>query len=208
MKTHDKIGSEIFFTVYRYILLPLALYFFISFQMQESFQFKPVESNWRQQQMMNLNISAHIIDQLAHGEWTPVPLTPPVACRAIIPDDNCLFRSLSYSITGTESHHQCIRSAICEFMKGNPQEISAILPPIAGKNVNTYLELSHMETLATWGTEVELLAAAVLLQTNIYIYTQTGGHWKWNRYSPNYNVNHGIYMYHKNGNHFDVVVAT
>ena len=43
-----------------------------------------------------------------------------------------------------------------------------------------------MDVSGVWGTEIEILAVATLLQAPIYTYTSTGkpGSYRWVRYSP------------------------
>ena len=42
----------------------------------------------------------------------------------------------------------------------------------------------RMQTLGTWATELEVIAAASLLNTTIYIYAKCGETFKWFKHSP------------------------
>ena len=135
-------------------------------------------------------------------------LTMPTTFRQIIPDGNCFFRCISFAITGSEHYHDIIRQSICEYMSTHPDDIRTYLPADVEGNVLLYLQRSRMEMNTTWASEVEIFASAFLLQTNVYIYTQSGVHWVWLRHSPPGNVSDkGIYIVHRNQNHYDVVLS-
>jgi hypothetical protein len=92
-------------------------------------------------------------------------------------------------------------------METNPNDVQNVLPSSV-KDVQSSLIANQMKSNRTWGTEIEIIAASVLLQTNIYVYSKSGVRWKWIKHSPcNLTVDHGIYLYHKDGNHFEVVIA-
>lgn len=133
--------------------------------------------------------------------------TPPSAVLPITADGICLFSALSYVLIGTERHYHHIRLAICNFMETNPNGVQDVLPSDV-KDVQNYLIGNQMKSNRTWGTEIEIIAASVLLQTNIYVYSKSGVCWKWIQHSPcNSTVDHGIYVYHKDGNHFEVIAV-
>jgi hypothetical protein len=144
----------------------------------------------------------------ASDDARTLPLMPPTAVHPIVGDGNCLFRSLSFALAETERYHQDIRSAICNHIRNHQNEIRFVLPNECNGDVNNYVVNSRMEQNATWGTEVELFAASMLLNVNIFVYSKIGVQWRWIKYSPpNSRLNCGIYLYHKSGNHFEVVLA-
>ena len=51
-----------------------------------------------------------------------MPLMPPDMgkLKKILPDGNCMFRSLSYIVTGSEDHYQTVRAKIVEHSKEAP----------------------------------------------------------------------------------------
>ena len=101
-------------------------------------------------------------------------------------DGNCLFRAFSYIITGSESQHMAVRLAILSHMK--------------------------MDQDSAWGTDIEMLTLAHLLNTSILSYSVQHGSWQ--RYSP-YHVDRSLvddfqqmsmYIVH-DYNHFNVVCS-
>ena len=94
-------------------------------------------------------------------------------------DGNCLFSSLAYYMTGNIDTYNRIRALIVDNMVGKLKEpcnkfIINKFPRTAinYRNVNDYVVKSKMRTNGTWGTDVELFAVALLLQTDIWIYSK------------------------------------
>ncbi|XP_052276203.1 uncharacterized protein LOC127875286 isoform X2 [Dreissena polymorpha] len=136
--------------------------------------------------------------------------TEPLATESIIGDGNCFFRSLSYIITGSESQHFQVRKAVCAHMHVIPIQKVMHSPC----QIHEYLMTSKMEQIGQWATEVEIFAAANLLQSNIYMYTKVGVNWKWAEFKHDYLQrtsvglpNVAIYIKHRNTNHFEPVMS-
>ena len=51
------------------------------------------------------------------------------------------------------------------------------------KSMEQYMKRSRMQSLGVWATEVEIIAAASLLNATIYVYAQCGDSHKWLKYS-------------------------
>ena len=104
----------------------------------------------------------------------------------ITADGNCLFRSLSKGLLGTENFHYHVRSAILGFIYQN----STIFLPHIEQKYKCKVEIKQyclsMDTSGVWGTEIELLAAATLLQAPVYTYTQMSNSklYQWSRFPP------------------------
>ena len=101
-------------------------------------------------------------------------------------DGNCLFRSLSKGLLGTEKYHYRVRTTLFGFIFGNA---NIFLPHIQQKYKCTVKLKEYclsMDTSGVWGTEIELRAAATLLQAPVYTYTQMGStkSYRWSRFCP------------------------
>ena len=71
-------------------------------------------------------------------------------------------------ITGTQAHHEQTREIIVDFMIKNPRPFSAYFGP----DLQEYLvEGGSPLQPKTWDTDVEILAAATLLQTPVVEYS-------------------------------------
>ncbi|XP_071854487.1 uncharacterized protein [Apostichopus japonicus] len=123
----------------------------------------------------------------------------------IVGDGNCFFRSLSFIITKSENNHHILRHLIV-------QSLLECDLPSTSKSVQDYIQTSHMSDDSVWATEVEIMTAAKLLQTDIYTYAVSGSEWKWLRFpacgslSERIDTNkRAIYIQNTNRSHFDVV---
>ena len=92
----------------------------------------------------------------------------------IIADGNCLFRTLAYSLTGSEKSHMKVRDLLCGYMAGVGQENcrNYVKNRFAKKDIvklkNTFA-LTKMINEYIWGTDCEILAAAYLFGVHIFI---------------------------------------
>ena len=136
------------------------------------------------------------------------PLEKPSKLYRIVGDGNCLFRALSYAITGRQNYHSLLREKIVQHMRHNEH---ALLAHMNG-SVNEYLARTGMRNQHVWGTDVEIIAASSLLETDIYVYTKVGFLYKWQRFSssilsgyPAKNVG-GLYLQNTSGVHYDIVL--
>lgn len=93
--------------------------------------------------------------------------------KCIKGDGNCLFRALSYVITGCESFYKSIRKWICDYANLHSAEINKF------SGSSSYLLKSNMAQSGVWGTDIELHVAAAMLDTDIYTFTKHGKHWRW-----------------------------
>ena len=79
-----------------------------------------------------------------------------------------------------------------------------------GETMDSYIEQSHMQSLGAWATEIEIIAAASLLQTTIYVYGPCRKMNKWQKHTTHREKtddNHcNECMYINNiGKHFETV---
>ena len=103
------------------------------------------------------------------SERPAVVLTRPDKRKGILGDGSCMFRSLSYVVTGSEDQHAAIRASIVQHMKDiEPLMLRQINShPDQGEQSTTrarnqyssiqeYLQKTKMEKDCTWGTDKEL----------------------------------------------------
>ena len=85
---------------------------------------------------------------------------------------NCLFHSLLHVITGSQDQHLAICHSIVAHMRLISHFLAAHTRNHGDSNpvnaIDTYISSVGMENEGTWGTDVEILAAAHLLQTSIF----------------------------------------
>lgn len=138
----------------------------------------------------------------------PQNLGEPSKCHQIRGDGNCMFRALSYAVTGRQIYHSIVRAKILSHMK----EMEELFCSHMDSSFVEYLARTKMNKNGVWGTDVEILSAASLLRTDIYVYTKLGNTHKWYKFSrtmldgklPDNDCS--IYIKHTNGVHYDVVL--
>lgn len=92
--------------------------------------------------------------------------------HAILGDGNCLFRSFSFILLGTEENHQSVRATIVNVIEKNP------IPFIPLCHPTTVVEYVHrMKNNYTWGTDVEIFALSALLGKPIYVALHSNINW-------------------------------
>lgn len=91
----------------------------------------------------------------------------------IIGDGNCLFRSISYFLHGTQEHHDKLRAEAVKYIRRNWNDLKHHLvitdPSLSDERSYCY----HMKQDKTFGTSVEILALSRILKLNFNIYTET-----------------------------------
>ncbi len=169
--------------------------------------FCPVSSNVCEQLCKKLDIQHQCFSKAQDHEYG-VEIGEPCRTVSIDGDGNCFFRSLSYAISGKENNHRKIRLAVVKYLREHAESFRTFLRP-GYDSVEQYISESRMWYVGTWATELEILAAANLLNTDICTYT---GNW-WLRYSCRQinsdtpNAGRGIYLNHVGGSHYEVVVC-
>jgi len=95
-------------------------------------------------------------------------------------DGNCMFRSLSNHLLGNEEEHDAVRTLLIRFENLNHHYFEAFLMDKNEPTLKAYI--SKMCQPSTWGTQIEIEAAACLFQVPVYecLQSQDGeaNHWE------------------------------
>ena len=97
-----------------------------------------------------------IPDETGYAALSPFLHQQGRSIERVLGDGNCLFRSLSHQLTGTQDHHLILRKTITKFEQsyyGMFQQLH--------NTINRTPFSSHIKT-CIWGTTVEILADAGL----------------------------------------------
>ncbi len=139
------------------------------------------------------------------------PLTAPTApcVQHILGDGNCLFRSLSFVLTGSQQSHMNVHLLICEHMHTISRLMLSHISPCT--SVQEYISSSRMNVSTVWGSNREIFTFANMCQVNVYVYDMQ--HRSWSVYSPNLASNvmnvdcsiKSVYLRHPR-DHYNVVV--
>ncbi|XP_065943020.1 myosin-2 heavy chain-like [Magallana gigas] len=137
-------------------------------------------------------------------------LKAPSKTRSIIGDGNCFFRALSFAIFGEECHHFKIRSAIVNHLLKNDSTFFSFLRS-GYQSVCSYVLKKGMLKNGSWATEVEIIAAAHLLQTDIFVFDDYNESWaRFSGKQANGRLNvepEAIYLKHCYRAHYEVVLS-
>ena len=155
-------------------------------EVQSPFIFHCVDEKWQHESCGLLKINFACCNKMNKG--TPcMPLTQPKQTHPIGGDGNCMFRSVSYVMTGSQEHHLEVRAKTLEHMEtiaplvlGHIRGRSSVMSKFS--SVKEYVQHTKMDKQGTWGTEIELLVLSHLLKTSIYTYLTTNK--KWFVFSP------------------------
>ena len=179
---------------------------------ENPFTFNPVNEQWQQNACSQIGLQFYAKNRV-RGGGPNAPLTRPDmrSVKRIKGDGNCLFRAFSYIITGSESQHMAVRLAILSRMINIAHFI--LDHHILGYNsIQEYITSKRMDQDSAWGTDIEMLTLAHLLNTPILSYSVEHGSWQ--RYSPHH-VDRSLvddfqqlsmYIVH-DYNHFNVVCS-
>ena len=176
---------------------------------RNDFRFNPVDADWQRQTCHKLGLEYQRPNRFARGGPNTALTWPNFqTVRRITGDGNCLFRSFSLIITGSQDHHLAVRVAILEHM----QTIGHLLlgAHVAQTSIDSYCQDTSMHMDGTWGSEIEILSLAHLLQTNIYSFDTSSDCWLLfapNQLEPTLQLDFtakSLYIMH-HPSHFDVV---
>lgn len=139
--------------------------------------FWPVDSDWQQQRATSLGCRVYrrhrTADRVDHQTSQE-----PAETFVVKGDGNCFFRCLSYAVTGAQTAHSHLRSLTVQWMNENTDNVTNL-----SQNEH-YVENSNMKQEGTYATEVEIFAAATLLNTTIWTFSPFGTKHQWQRHNP------------------------
>jgi hypothetical protein len=89
-------------------------------------------------------------------------------------DGNCLFRAISFLLTGEEHQHHLIRAKIIERIAESHKDPDDPVKLYLGKeDGRDYLKRTNMGNFGKWGTDFEIFTCAQILECDIFVYTRT-----------------------------------
>ncbi|CAG2230774.1 unnamed protein product [Mytilus edulis] len=122
---------------------------------------------------------------------------------------NCYTAVIYSKLKNRQEYHIQIRKKIVDHILHISKDLSSFVRD-PYENAEEYVRMRKMKESNTWGTELEILAAAHFMQIDIYTFTNN----KWIKYSAhqidtNINVeNDAIYLKHNNeSSHYEVVLS-
>ena len=152
---------------------------------QEAFDFKPTNREWRIRQCLSFNLPGplHLPERIP-SRHACQELANPKQVDHIVGDGNYLYRAISLEVCGTQNEHEAVRELIIDTMIRNEKSFSKYV----GGDLGNYLS-QHTLRPRSWGSDVEIFAAATLLQTTIVVFTPTSPDCrKWLSHPPLFSI--------------------
>ena len=85
----------------------------------------------------------------------PVTHCPSLKTRIVtVPDGNCFFFNLLYTLTGSQKYHHEVRFTGYDLHMVNNSQLSCFLN--VGEIMDSYIEQSQVQSLGTWATEIKI----------------------------------------------------
>ena len=151
--------------------------------------FSPVSKIWQREKCKFLQLTyvcGVLYDNESADKTLQIRELRPSKEKRISPDGNCLFRSISYVITGSDHNHQEIRDILVQNMRGNYreecnkycyEENDKLLLSGGCNTIEQHIQRSKMDHTGSWGTDLELFLVAKLLKTDIFVYRDSESSW-------------------------------
>ncbi len=124
--------------------------------------------------------------------------------KVIHGDGNCLFRSLSCVLTGSQQHHLLD----CNHLSSITHSLLPHIHPCI--SVEDYITHTKMDNNNRWGTDIEIFTFANMCQTNAYVFSVQQSNWC--VFSPTLSVRNidvstqSVYLLHPQS-HYDLVTS-
>ena len=152
-----------------------------------NYRYFPVDEEWQHEVCSLLNLRfIQPVDRESGGGDIILTLPDMTHLKRISGDGNCLFRAMSFIITGSETQHFEVRSAIIAHMFANRELLTGYgadghqnyLAYYHGgySSVENYLARTRKAMSGAWGTDFEMTLLAHLLDTVVYSY-KAGQFW-------------------------------
>ena len=131
----------------------------------------PITIEWQKEKCNLIQIQfQQYIDQHSSMAGQQLRNYEPWRFAPISGDGNCLFRCLSMVISGSQEYHTKLRGEICRYILSEGKDkISWYFRQVLSITPAEYLGQKVMYVPGTWGSDVELMAASAILETDIYV---------------------------------------
>ena len=136
----------------------------------EAIRYEPVAASWQKSRAKALGLDLEKIQRYlrpARPYFISV-LEPPRTVARIRGDGNCFFRCLSHILTGSQAYHKYLRQAVTSYTLQHNQFFSEFS---GSQHADGYFYGSRMSQMGTWATEIEIIATASMLATDICVYS-------------------------------------
>ena len=134
--------------------------------------FRPITIKWRHkinQDILLLKLDFEHPSEFTKTTYIKLRNCIPKKTISIIPDGNCLYRSISWWLTCKEDFHGFIRTKLVDYMESSSPSKQYIKNK-TNESIEEYLARNNTIMSTVWGGDVELFSMAIWLQTDVYVY--------------------------------------
>ena len=141
------------------------------------FRYHQINENWQRNACIRMGLRfVHVFECQAGGVGIILRCPNLQTLRNVQGDGICLFRAMSYIITGSEKQHLEIRNAILRYMLSIENLLVGYdshgnynyLQPFGHSSVQNYIDSRELTRTGTWGSEVEMICLSHMLNTVVY----------------------------------------
>ena len=170
---------------------------------------------WQREKCAQLGLQFHSANHFQHGGPNVVLNCPNLSTvLKTRGDGNCLFRCFSQIITGSPDQHYEVRMCIIRHMRHISHLLITSDESDVGDDIEIYISDKKMDQLGSYGSNNEMLTLSHLLTCNVYSFDPVSKSWSYmanpghiDATIPVIIERKSMYIYWKNGNHFDVVTS-
>ncbi len=123
-----------------------------------------------------------------------------LAIREVRGDGNCLFRSVSDQLTGSEESHWELRLRAVAFMRAHRDDFEPFVDTDEHDSWEEYL--SDMACEGEWGGNMELVALSRAAKVNVCVHQPDAPRWEVTHFSPRRRT---IHVSYHDGSHYNSV---
>ena len=151
------------------------------------YRYYQVDENWQRNACNRMGLHFVQTFQCQSGGADVILTRPDLrTLRNVRGDGNCLFRAMSYVITGCESQHMEIRNSILTYMLSIENMLVGYdshgncnyLQPFGHTTVQNYIDSRDLSRSGTWGSELEMICLSHMLHCVIYSYEAHSNTWQ------------------------------
>ena len=150
------------------------------------YRYIQVDENWQRNTCIRMGLQFKRLFKCQAGDADFILTCPNKrTLRNVQGDGNCLFRAMSYIITGCEKH-MGVRNAILRYifsienmLVGNDSDGNYnYLQPFGHDSVQSYIDSRELNRAGTWGSELEMICLSHKFHTVVYSFEAQSETWQ------------------------------
>ena len=185
------------------------------------YRYHQIDENWQRNACIRMGLQFVRAFQCQSGGADVILTRPNLrTLHNVQGDGNCLFRAMSYVITGSENQHMEVRNAILRYMLSIENLLVGYdshgnynyLQPFGHNSVQSYIDSRDLTRASTWGSEFEMICLSHMLHTVVYSFEARSNTWQVFTYQfvdramPCEYTGKSLYLWFKDS-HFKVVTS-